>query len=84
MDSMKALKTVVEKIKGMGYKVINLDTIVVCAAVRLSPFREKMLENIKKVLECDAAVKFKSGNGVGDAGKGKAIEAYATILVSKY
>jgi len=82
MNSMEALKSVVEKVSNKGYKILSMDTIVVCAVVKLSPFREMIRENLKRVLGCDVSVKFKSGNGVGEVGRGKAIEAYAVVIVN--
>ena len=83
MNSMEALKLVMEKISRMGYKVMNLDTTVVCSVAKLSPFREEISKNLQSILRCDVSVKFKSGNGVGDIGTGKAIEAFAVVLVEK-
>ncbi len=84
MNSLEALREVVEMALNRGFKLINVDTTVVLSKPRLEEYGEKIRENLKFVLRCEnVSVKFKSGNGVGEVGRGKAIEAFAVVLVER-
>ncbi len=83
MRSFDALKEVVSIVEKLGYRVINLDSTVIASKVRLSPFRDQIVGNFQTVLGCDVSVKFKSGNGVGEVGRGGAMEAMAVVLLDE-
>ncbi len=84
MNSLEALREVVEMALNRGFKLINVDATVVLSKPRLEEYGEKIRENLKFVLRCEnVSVKFKSGNGVGEVGRGKAIEAFAVVLVER-
>ncbi len=83
MSSIEALKGVFEMIERAGYEVINVDSTVVFSRFKLSKFREDIENALSNSLRCPVSVKFKSGNGVGEIGEGRAIQAFATALLVK-
>ena len=83
-DSMVLLKTVFEKVKSKGWRLVNLDCTVCCEQPRLLPFREQIRYNLSQALEVESDavfVKGKTAEGLGPIGKGKAVEAIAVCLL---
>ncbi|PLV59350.1 2-C-methyl-D-erythritol 2,4-cyclodiphosphate synthase [Thermotoga sp. KOL6] len=80
--SLDLLKKTVEKVEGKGLKIVNVDATVVVSRVRLSSYREKIIENLRDVLKTSYVnVKFKSGNTLGFEGEGRGISCYAVCLL---
>ncbi len=83
MRSLDALKEVSRIIRECGYSIVNVDSTVILSGVKLSPFRDQIEGSLESVLGCPVSIKFKSGNGVGETGSGKAVEARAVCLLSE-
>lgn len=80
--------TLLEEIAGMlgkkGFRLVNVDTVIVAQAPRLGPHLPEMQARLAKVLGVDRAVvnvKVKSGEGLDAVGKEKAIAAQAVCLI---
>jgi 2-C-methyl-D-erythritol 2,4-cyclodiphosphate synthase/2-C-methyl-D-erythritol 4-phosphate cytidylyltransferase/2-C-methyl-D-erythritol 2,4-cyclodiphosphate synthase len=85
-NSMELLKTAYQKIKDDGWKIINIDCVVICEKPKILPYRNAICENIARVLELDASsvfVKGKTNEGLGEIGEGFAVEALAICLLEK-
>jgi 2-C-methyl-D-erythritol 2,4-cyclodiphosphate synthase len=78
-----------EQIAGMlathGYRLVNVDTVIIAQAPRLSPFLEAMRARMAEVLKVDRQavnVKVKSGEDLDDPiGQEEAIAAQAVCLI---
>ena len=69
-----------------GYAVVNLDATVLAQAPKLAPYRERMRENLARVLALDASrvsVKATTEEGLGFTGEGLGIAAHAVALLEK-
>ncbi len=69
-----------------GYRVVNLDSIVIAEAPKLAPFIEGMACNIAaglKINRRNVAVKATTTEGLGACGCREAIAAQAVILLRK-
>ncbi|MBD3425737.1 MAG: 2-C-methyl-D-erythritol 2,4-cyclodiphosphate synthase [Candidatus Omnitrophica bacterium] len=69
-----------------GYRVHNLDTVVVLEKPRIGPYRHRIIGSIADMLMVPAefiAVKAKTAEGLGDIGRGEAVSAYATVLLKE-
>ncbi len=83
-DSMALLAEVVKKVHGVGFSVKNASVSILCELPRLSPFIEKMRENLRAALGCDTvAVAAGTNEKLGYIGEGRGITAYATVLLKK-
>lgn len=85
ISSLKLLKEVKNKIRGLGYKIRNVDSVLIMDKPKIQPYRKRMLGNLSAALDIavDAVnVKATTSEGVGQVGS-KAIAAYATVLVEK-
>lgn len=86
IESVKILSHVNELAKKKGYRVVNIDAIVIAEEPRISPYRDKMKESLAQVLGIDAAlvgIKGKTTEGMGFTGRKEGIAAQAVALLEK-
>jgi len=80
------LKRVIDKVKEKGSHLVNIDATVVAQKPKLSEFIPRMVRQIADVLEIDPGrvnVKATTTEGLGFAGRGEGIGAYAVALVEE-
>jgi 2-C-methyl-D-erythritol 2,4-cyclodiphosphate synthase len=85
ISSLTLLKDVAEKLAGKGYRVLNVDSVIVAQAPRLAPYLAAMQKSIAAVLKVDpdlVNVKVKSGEGLDAVGREEAIAAHAVCLIA--
>jgi 2-C-methyl-D-erythritol 2,4-cyclodiphosphate synthase len=85
-DSLALLHSAYEKVRVAGWRLINLDCVVVCEKPRILPFREAIRSSLAAALGVDAAavfVKGKTAEGLGPVGEGRAVEALAAALLER-
>ncbi len=83
-DSMELLARVMQTVEARGFCVKNASISILCELPRLSPYIEKMRENLRRALHCDAvAVAAGTNEKLGYIGEGRGITAYATVLLGK-
>ncbi|MEW6208448.1 MAG: 2-C-methyl-D-erythritol 2,4-cyclodiphosphate synthase [Acidobacteriota bacterium] len=83
-SSLDLLSRVVELIAERGYRVANIDAVVVAERPRLAPFIEEMRSKLAAVLEIDmeqVSVKAKTNEGLDSVGRGEAMAAHAVALI---
>ena len=83
IDSTKLLEEVSSLLKGKGWRVVNIDSTVVCEAPKLAPHRSKMESKIAQTLGLDGAVSVKATTSerLGFTGRGEGIAAYAVAMI---
>jgi 2-C-methyl-D-erythritol 2,4-cyclodiphosphate synthase len=85
-SSLGLLDIVWDKLCGQGWRIVNIDCVVSCEKPTLLPYREKIREAIGYTLGIDAGqifLKGKTGEGIGEIGRGEAVEAIAVCLLEK-
>lgn len=85
-DSANLLKAVLEDVYKNGWKIENLDCVVKLEKPKFIPYRQKVIENIAKILGVkneQVFVKAKTGEKISPVGTSEAIEAYCVCLLSK-
>ena len=86
ISSLKMLKEINDLLRMKGYIIENIDSTIVAEKPKLNPYVKEMCSNISTVLGISLErvnVKFKSPEGLGFAGKGQGIAAYAVCLIEK-
>lgn len=86
IPSLQLLIKTADLITRYGYKIINIDSTIVCEEPKLGKYIGKMRRNIASVLrlsESKVNVKAKTEEGLGYIGQKKAISAYAVCLLIK-
>ncbi len=85
--SLKLLHEVGSKIQNAGWRIVNIDTVLIAEKPRLQEFIPSIRERVANVLSLDAGrfnVKATTNEGVGALGGGEAISCYAvSLLVSE-
>jgi 2-C-methyl-D-erythritol 2,4-cyclodiphosphate synthase len=84
ISSLKLLEDIAGRLAGNGYRLVNLDTVIVAQAPRLSPYLAAMRSCLAKVLgvpEELVNVKVKSGEHLDAVGREEAIAAHAVCLI---
>ena len=69
-----------------GFRIVNIDSVVVTEAPKISPHRESMKETIADLLRIErgaVGIKGKTTEGLGFAGRREGIEAQAVALLEK-
>ena len=85
MDSMIFLIKTYKMLLDEGYKINNIDSIIFAEAPRLSTFRDSMAKNIADAVEINinqVNIKSTTAEGLGFIGKGEAIGAMCSVLIS--
>jgi len=79
-----------EEVNGLlakkGYRLVNVDTVIIAQAPRLGPHLETMAVRLADVLKIERGavnVKVKSGEGLDAVGREEAIAAQAICLIEK-
>jgi len=85
ISSLELLRKVGALLKAKRMQIINIDSTIVAQQPKLMPFILPMVENISRTLETKPAqvnVKATTTEGLGFAGAGEGIAAYAVAALS--
>lgn len=82
-DSLHLLAIVVERVRGEGWSVANVDCSVVAETPRLAPHCEAMAANLTGVVGAPVTVKPKRAEGLGALGRCEGIACLAVALIEK-
>jgi 2-C-methyl-D-erythritol 2,4-cyclodiphosphate synthase len=84
ISSVSLLDDVVGMLARNGFRLVNLDTVIVAQAPRLAPYLAAMQARLAEILKVERAavnVKVKSGEGLDAIGREEAIAAQAICLI---
>ena len=84
ISSLKLLEDVMAKLNAKGYRVGNIDTVIVAQAPRLGPHLSAMQKKIAETAGINpdlVNVKVKSGEGLDAVGHEEAMIAHAVCLI---
>jgi len=85
-DSLVLLAEVGKLLCDKGWRVLDIDTVVIAQAPRLSPYRDAMRANIADALSIDISqvgVKATTTERLGFEGRGEGISAQAVVLLGR-
>ncbi|BBA49945.1 2-C-methyl-D-erythritol 2,4-cyclodiphosphate synthase [Fusobacterium varium] len=86
IDSTILLKRVKELVAERGYKIINLDSIIVLQKPKVKPYIEAMRKRIAEVLEIDVeqvSIKATTEEKLGFTGDESGVKSYCVVLLEK-
>ncbi|MCR4605365.1 MAG: 2-C-methyl-D-erythritol 2,4-cyclodiphosphate synthase [Eubacterium sp.] len=84
-DSLKLLAAVGEKVREKGYKIENIDSVILAQKPKLRPYIDDMRKNIAQALGIDTdqvSVKATTEEKLGFTGREEGMAAYAVTLLS--
>jgi 2-C-methyl-D-erythritol 2,4-cyclodiphosphate synthase len=86
IESVKILAYVLELTKKKGYRIVNIDAVIMAEEPKVSPYREKIKAHLAEALEIDitsVSVKGKTTEGLGFTGRKEGIAVQAVALLEK-
>ncbi|CAN5719033.1 2-C-methyl-D-erythritol 2,4-cyclodiphosphate synthase [soil metagenome] len=85
-DSLVLLEHVYELLVARGYKIVNIDSTIICQSPKMSPYFNRIRETLAARLHLDVdavSVKATTTEKLGYLGRGEAIAAEAVSLISR-
>lgn len=86
IDSAVILGRIASLADRKGYRIVNVDSVLVAERPKIAPYRAAMKDRIAGILSLDpemVGIKGKTTEGLGFTGRGEGIAAHAVILVEK-
>jgi len=87
IESIRFLEEVYERVVRKGYRLVNLDAVLIAEQPRLASYLPGMRETIAKVLKVndrEISIKVKSNERMGFIGRGEGIAAQAVCALEKH
>lgn len=84
--SIIILEEVYKMMEAQGYKIGNVDALVMIEKPKMAPHIDAMRENFAKALHCEKtqiSVKATRGEGLGFVGRREGVQAYAVCLLEE-
>ena len=81
VDSLQLLADVVNKVRGEGWTISNVDCSVVCESPKIAPHRDAMMSTLSKVVGAPVSVKGRRSEQLGAIGRGEGIMCFASALL---
>ncbi|MDH3504726.1 MAG: 2-C-methyl-D-erythritol 2,4-cyclodiphosphate synthase [Nitrospirota bacterium] len=84
LSSLVMLRSVAQTLVEKGFRLVNLDTVILAQAPKLAPYMVAMQESLAQVLQVAPSqvnVKVKSGEGIGMIGRAEGIATLAICLI---
>lgn len=84
IDSKLLLADVYSKVKNAGYRIGNLDTVLMLQSPKIGSYVAEMCQTIASILETEPeniSVKATTGEGMGFVGRKEGVEAQAVVLL---
>ncbi len=86
ISSALLLQKTMQIMQNNGYKIVNVDSNIICQKPKLMPYIGKMKEKLAPLLNIDESalsIKAKTNEGVDAIGLGEAIAAQCVCLIEK-
>jgi 2-C-methyl-D-erythritol 2,4-cyclodiphosphate synthase len=85
-DSLRFLEHARDLVGKAGYRIVNVDSTIILERPKLKNYRLSIREQLAQTLQLEVeriSVKFKTAEGVGPVGEGRAAEAQAIVTLVK-
>ena len=83
-SSVDILKETMKILKKRGGEIVNIDATILMEKPKISPFKERIVENLSKIMEIEKSVisiKGKTMEKMGVIGEGKGASSLVVVLV---
>ena len=84
VNSLIILKEVAKMMRDLGYRIGNIDSLILIEKPKMAPHIEEMRHNFAEALDCDisrVSVKATRGEGLGFVGRQEGVLAQAVVLL---
>lgn len=85
-NSISLLKETKKMLENNGYKIVNIDSNIICQKPKLSPYIDSIRQNLALALDIETScvsIKAKTNESLDSMGQGLSIVANAIALVEK-
>ena len=85
-DSLLLLSKVIELIRGQGWEVNNIDSVIVAERPKIKPYVDLMKSNISKILQVEDSfigIKATTNEKLGPEGREEGISCHSVVLLEK-
>ena len=85
-DSSSLLQKAWELVTKSGWKLENIDCVIAIEKPKILPFRKEIISRVANILKCredQVFIKAKTGEKLGEIGRGEAVCVWAVCLISK-
>lgn len=86
ISSIVLLQKTMQIMENNGYKIINIDSNIICQKPKLMPYIDKMKEKLALLLNLDImslSIKAKTNEGQDSVGEGNSIASQCVCLIEK-
>lgn len=86
ISSAELLRKVTQMIQKKGFRIINIDTVIIAEEPKLIPFKRQIRQNLANLLNMEYAcvnIKAKTNEGLDEIGKKEAIAGFAVAMLSE-
>lgn len=86
INSLVLLKKTCELLKQENYKIVNIDSNIICQKIKLSNYIDLMRDKLSKTIETDInniSIKAKTNENLDSTGQGLSISTQAVVLIEK-
>ena len=83
-DSIEMLQLATARVHSAGWRVAQVDVVVIAESPKIAPHRDAMRARIAMALDCgvaDVSIKGKTNEGMGSIGRGEGIACLATATL---
>ena len=77
------LEQVMRELHHDGWFVGNVDVTIMAERPRIKPFKSKMVDKLRDMMDCDVNIKAGTNEGCDAVGHGEAIAAHAVVLICR-
>ena len=86
ISSLILLEQVYEKISAAGFKIINIDSVIICESPKIAKYTDTMKENLSMAMKSEIGpesigIKGKTTERLGFTGRGEGIAVYTVSLL---
>jgi 2-C-methyl-D-erythritol 2,4-cyclodiphosphate synthase len=85
-SSVEILKEVCQKVWAKGFKIVNVDVVIMTEEPKISPFRQAICELVAAILNVEkncVGIKATTCEGLGAVGRKEGLMAQAVVLLEK-
>lgn len=85
-SSVELLRQVVDEVSLAGFRIVNVDLVIIAEEPRLAPYREEIRKSIASALRVEAGrvgLKATTTERLGFVGRGEGIAAQAVVLLQE-
>ena len=86
INSVLIINKVLSLMSDKNYKIVNIDSTIICEIPKISPYKNKIIQSLNKILNIDInciSVKATTTEKMGAIGRKEGVGVFTTVLLEK-